>query len=246
MKTSRWITLFTLITTLLVVPTLWGTAVETRAAEDETLEKHAQPDGEYVESDSEYVESDSEKKIYSYLQVPEEFSKDPVWSGDWSSIEAGGQEFFYFGCGICCLSNMYSTCKEEPRTPDLFFYDARDNTDYNPDSGVGALTWYQLKELTKSFASEVKVKKKPSDYSKFQQDIEKADTAVVLVCKDNDDKLWWYTKGHYVNIWEYDPETDTVFVTDSSGLFNRTRVNLQDIYNALKTASDAQYMTVIF
>ena len=35
-----------------------------------------------------------------------------------------------------------------------------------------------------------------------------------------------------------------MFVTDSSSMFNRMRVQLEDIYNALKMASDAQYMTV--
>lgn len=208
-------------------------------------ERGTEPDGEEPEANRKgYVESAREKEIYSYLQIPEVYSEDPEWSGGWTYIEAGGQLFFYFGCGICCLSNMCSTLTGEAVPPDIMYDRVRDETDYYPESGIGALSWNQLKTVTKGFGAEVSVKKKPEKYSRFQEDIREADTAVVLVCKDDDDKLWHYTKGHYVNIWEYDPETDTVFVTDSSGMFNRMRVNLTDVYNALKTASSAQYMTV--
>ena len=190
------------------------------------------------------AESAEEKRIYSYLQVPAEYAKDPLWAGDWTDLEAGGQKFFYFGCGICCLSNMCSTFSGSAVQPDVMFEAAKAHTDYDPDSGVGALNWRQLRQMTESFGADAAVCRKPEDYSSFQKDVETSDTVVVLVCKDNDDKLWWYTKGHYVNLWEYDAETDTVFVTDSSGLFNRTRLELIDIYHALKTASDAQYMVV--
>ena len=88
------------------------------------------------------------------------------------------------------------------------------------------------------------LKTKPADYSQFQRDIHGAAAVIVLVSKDNDDKLWWYTNGHYVNLWEYDPATDSVFLSDPSGLFNRARVSLEDIYRALKTASNAQYMII--
>ena len=191
-----------------------------------------------------YVESSREKEIYSYLQVPEIYSQDPVWSGEWTYIESGGQQFFYFGCGICCLSNMCSTFSGAAVPPDVMFAKACEETDYNPESGIGALSWSQLKSLTDSFGVKAAVKKKPAEYSRFQEDVRAADTVLVLVCRDNDRKLWSYTRGHYVNLWEYDPETDTVFVTDSGGRFNRARVDLADIYRALKTASEAQYMTV--
>ena len=211
------------------------------ADQDEYLGAPEENDGANLKG---YVESDREKGIYSYLQVPLKYSHDPVWTGDWTYIEAGGQQFFYFGCGICCLSNMCSTFTGTAVPPDVMYEKAREEIGYDPDSGVGALSWNQLKKMTKTFAEEVSVREKPGDYSRFQEIIADSDTAIVLVCKDDDDKLWSYTKGHYVNIWEYDPETDTVFVTDSSSMFNRTRVQLEDIYNALKTASDAQYMTV--
>ncbi|MBR6848743.1 MAG: hypothetical protein IKM88_00710, partial [Lachnospiraceae bacterium] len=73
------------------------------------------------------------------------------------------------------------------------------------------------------------------------KEIQASPTAIVLVDGNNDKRLWWYTDGHYVNIWKYDPATGTVFVTDPSTHFNRLRVKLADIYNALKTASSYQY-----
>ena len=191
-----------------------------------------------------YRETPDEKKIYSYVQVPKDYYADERWIGDWTDIESGGQKFFYFGCGVCCLSNMISTLTPKVIAPDAMFELAKKQTDYNPDSGRGSLSWKQLRSICEQAGLSAEVKRKPDDIDVFRRDVENSDTTLVLVCKDNDDKLWFYTNGHYVNLWKYDPETDTVFVTDASGMFNRDRVQLEDIYNALKTRSDAQYMTV--
>lgn len=185
-----------------------------------------------------------ENTIYSYVQVPEEYCHDERWTGDWVDIESGGQKFFYFGCGVCCLSNVYSTFCRIPITPDIMFKWAKKYTDYNPDSGRGALSWRQLKQMYERFGCVTETKHKPDDYTDYREDVKNSDTTMVLVCKYNDDKLWFYTMGHYVNLWNYDPKDETVFVTDSSGLFNRKRVKLIDVYNALKTSSDAQYMCI--
>ena len=190
------------------------------------------------------MESEREQKIYSYVQVPKEYCDDERWTGDWVEMESGGQKFFYFGCGICCFSNVCSTFYGIPLKPDTMFAWARKYGDYHPESGRGALSWKQLKRMYEHFGCETKTMHKPENYADFQKDVNDADTTMVLVCKYNDDKLWFYTLGHYVNLWEYDPGDDTVFVTDSSGMFNRQRVKLEDIYNALKTASDAQYMCI--
>ena len=191
-----------------------------------------------------YVETEEEKKIYSYVQVPENYCFHKGWSGDWNRIEAGGQQFFYFGCGVCCLANMCSTLTPNQANPGVMFEWARKYTDYNPDCGVGALSWKQLEKMCGNMGLSAAVKRKPADYSIFQEDVRASDTTMVLVCKYDDDKLWFYTKGHYVNLWNYDSGTDTVFVTDSSGLFNRDRVQLEDVYRALKTSSEAQYLCV--
>lgn len=186
----------------------------------------------------------NENKIYSYVQVPEEYCHDSKWTGDWIEIESGGQKFFYFGCGVCCLSNVCSTFYGVALTPDIMFERARKHTDYDPDSGRGALSWKQLRTIYERYGCVTETKRKPDDYADFREDVKNSDTTMVLVCKYNDDKLWFYTLGHYVNLWNYDPKDDTVFVTDSSGLFNRQRVKLRDVYNALKTSSDAQYMCI--
>ena len=191
-----------------------------------------------------YIESDTEKQIYSYVQVPQEYYHNKKWRGDWTDIEAGGQKFFFFGCGVCCLSNMISTLNGVDIKPDEMFALSKEQTNYNPDSGVGALSWKQLKSICEQAGLNADVRKKPDDIDTFRKDVADSDTTMVLVCKYDDDALWFYTNGHYVNLWEYDPATDTVFITDSSGMFNRKRVQMEDVYNALKTRSEAQYMTV--
>lgn len=193
-----------------------------------------------------YVETPREKQIYSYLQIPHEinFEGDFRWSGDWGKIMASGREFYYWGCGICCLSSIFSTYRAEDIPPDVIYYETREYTDYNPDSGHGAVSWEQLRKMCRRYGYTAVLKTKPADYSQFQKDIYQAAAVIVLVAKQNDDKLWWYTNGHYVNLWEYDYATDSVFLSDPSGLFNRARVSLSDIYAALKTSSGAQYMII--
>ncbi len=192
-----------------------------------------------------YSESEREFQIYSYVQAPGWYYEgDSKWAGDWCYIKAAGREFIYWGCGICCLSNIYSTFQAKPVLPDVVYEWTREKTTYNPDSGVGAVSWSELKTMCTEYGMEARLCTKPKEYSEFQKDIWQSDAAIVLVCKDNDGTLWDYTSGHYVNLWEYDPETDTVFLSDASGLHNRARVSLRDIYNALKTASSAQYMIV--
>ena len=191
-----------------------------------------------------FVESEAEKKISSYIQLPKDYRPGDKWAGDWADIESGGQTFFTFGCGVCCLSNILSTLGDKVIEPDDVFRLVKTQTDYNPDSGVGAVSWGQLQTVCANAGLKTALKVKPNTLDEFRKDVADSATTLVLVCRENDDALWFYTKGHYVNLWEYDPENDTVFVTDPSGLFNRNRVMIEDVYNALKTRSSSQYMTV--
>ena len=191
----------------------------------------------------------SRSYIYSYVQVPADYYEDEIWTGDWSEIEAGGQTLTWFGCGLCCLTNTYDTLVASSSetgvvTPATIYLWAKERASYNPESGTGALSWQQLKKMCQSFGLSAKIMKKTGDYSAFQRAVSQNDTTIALVCKDNDDKLWPYTNGHYISLWEYDEDTDTVFVTDSSGAHNRERVALEDIYRALKTSSKAQYLSI--
>lgn len=193
-------------------------------------------------------ETAEEKTIYSYVQVPENYSRDNRWTGSWVTEEYAGQEFMSFGCGICCLTNIYDTLavydESDTVTPDEMMVIAEENTGYHPINGRGAISWEHMQRLCEHFGLSATVCRKSSAYEDFKDDVSSSDATTVLVCKDDDDKLWFYTNGHYVTLWLYDDRTGTVFVSDSSGLFNRQRVKLEDVYKALKSRSDAQYMCV--
>ena len=201
-----------------------------------------------------YEETAAEEKIFSYTQFsPEAYetttwvnyrSANVPWNGDWAKIPAGGQEFMAFGCGICCLSNAVSTLTESVVDPEEMYYSTKKNTSYYPESGRGAVSWDIMKAMAGHYGLSMSLCRKPGDYAAFQKDVAAADNVIILVNGDNDRRLWWYTDGHYVGIWEYDPDMDTVFVTDPSTHFNRLRVPLTDIYHALKTGSNYQYAVV--
>ncbi len=201
-----------------------------------------------------YEERPEEADIYSYTQFYEEAYQNTTWvnkrvsaagwNGEWGKILAGGQEFMMFGCGICCLSNAVSTLTDRVVDPEEMYYATKEQTRYYPESGRGAVSWENLRTMCAYYGLSMDLRNKPSDYAAFIADVSAAGTTVILADGNNDKRLWWYTDGHYVNIWDYDPETDTVFVTDPSTHYNRQRVKLRDIYNALKTASSYQYGTI--
>lgn len=195
-------------------------------------------------ADPNYVETPAEQQIFSYVQTPYTYYKVRRWVGPWHRIQAAGQTFLNFGCGICCLTNMFDTIKHRDITPDRMYEKCIEHSSYAPHGSVGAIDWKQIKTMCDYFGFQTELKAKPRDYAEFQKDAAENKTLLVLVCKDNDSRLWYYTRGHYVNLWEYDAETDSVFVTDASGLYNRERVPLSFVYAALKTASNYQYMTV--
>ena len=61
----------------------------------------------------------------------------------------------------------------------------------------------------------------------------------------HDDTYWHGVEGHYVNIWQYNSEDDTVFLADSGNPdHNRQRIPLRYIYDALKTYNNYQYMLI--
>lgn len=214
---------------------------EAARIEAEAAEKKA---AMYAFLQSPHVESETEKKIYSYVQSPPGEYPDPRWTGYWARIDAGGTKFYMFGCGICCLANTVSTLTEQEVNPGKMYWLAQELSDYHPRGGQGAIDWPQMVKVLDSFHLKSVLKNKPAAYADFQNDVASADAVTVLVCKDNDDALWYYTNGHYVTLWDYDPGSQTVFVTDSSGLYNRRRVDLHAVYRALKTKSTAQYLCV--
>ena len=201
-----------------------------------------------------YQETPEEEGIYSYTQFYDEAYQNSSWvnkrvsaagwNGEWGRIQAGGQEFMMFGCGVCCLSNIVSTMTGRVVDPEEMYYALKDQTNYYPESGRGAVSWEYLQTMCAYYGLSMELRRKPADYESFVNEIQSVRTAVILADGGNSRRLWWYTDGHYVNIWAYDPETGTVFVTDPSTHYNRQRVKLIDIYNILKTASNYQYAVV--
>lgn len=196
------------------------------------------------EADS-HVSHVPEEQIYSYLQGNKAYENGEKWAGAWTYIDAGGREFSTFGCGLCCMANMYSTLTDDVCTPEDIYYWAQEYTTYRPGPGGGAIDWPEIDDLSRMYGFGGTLKQKPENYEVFQQDMAKAKTIMVLVSSEYDDTIWKNLPGHYVNLWLYDAADDTVFMTDSRGpATNRSRVALRDVYNALLEDDPYQYYLV--
>ena len=186
-----------------------------------------------------------EEDIYTFFQGPRAWKARAAWSGSWNSMILGGQEFSIFGCGLCCLANMYCTLTPYTCSPVDMFYYAQEVTDYAPSSGYGAIDWSYMRKTLQKTGINSKLRRKDKTYEEFQKSIAGGITAIVLVSSVNDDTYWDETGGHYVNIWLYNSEDDTVFLADSGNMeHNRARIPLRYVYDALKTSSKYQYLLV--
>lgn len=183
-----------------------------------------------------------EEGIYTYLQGPKSWKQRLKWSGEWGTTFYDGGSFGGFGCGLCCIANVYSSLTKYQCTPvDAYSY-AKKNTEY---WGGGAIAWGYMRQTLSSIGFDCSVKKKPSTYKKFKKDIADSECAIVLVSSYNSTCYWQDTPGHYVTIFLYDEKTEKVFLADSGDpKHNRHWVPLRKIYKSLKTASAWQYLTV--
>lgn len=186
-----------------------------------------------------------EEQIYSFLQGPKSWNEGRAWAGEWSGKYVRGNFFGNFGCGLCCMANVYSSLTNYTCSPwDMYEY-AREVSGYSPSKKVGAIGWADMKVTLRKSGFECQLKNKPASYEEFQRQVAECRTAVVLVCSRDDDTYWKKTGGHYVNIWLYDAKTDEVFLTDPGvPEHNRQWVPLRYIYDALKTVSQYQYLLV--
>lgn len=184
-------------------------------------------------------------QVYSFLQGPKSWGEGRSWSGEWSSQYIKGNYFGNFGCGLCCMANIYSTLTDATCSPwDMFEY-ARQVSGYSPTRKVGAIGWGDMKVTMRKCGFDVQLCTKPGTYETFQQQIAKSKSAVVLVCSANDDTYWKKTGGHYVNICLYDQKSDKVFLADPADPEgNRNQIPLRYVYDALKTVSQYQYLLV--
>jgi len=186
-----------------------------------------------------------ETDIYTFLQGPKAWASKADWSGKWNEVVLADQEFSVFGCGLCDLANIYSTLTPYDCSPLDMYYFAQEASGYAPVSGFGAIDWPYLKQTLKAVGINSLIKRKDKKYEQFQKNIASGISAIVLVCSYDDDTYWHDVEGHYVNIWLYNSEDDTVFLADSGNPdHNRQRIPLRYIYDALKTSSNYQYLLI--
>ncbi|MBO5373798.1 MAG: hypothetical protein J6A75_13915 [Lachnospiraceae bacterium] len=185
------------------------------------------------------------ERVYSFSQGPRAYNEGRPWGGEWCQKIVKGNSFGGFGCGMCCMANIYSTISPYECSPwDMFEY-ATQVTYYYPSRDGGAIGWGDIKTTLENTGFECNVHRKPGSYEYFQEVIKKSKSAIVLVSSYNDDTFWEDTSGHYVNIYLYQEDTDMVFLAEPGDLEkNRTWVPLKYVYDALKTASNFHYLTV--
>jgi chaperonin ATPase len=183
-----------------------------------------------------------EDAVYTFLQGPKSWGKRLTWSGKWAETYYDGGKFGAFGCGFCCMANIYSSQTTYEASPvDIYKYTKR-NTIYG---GGGAVAWEYMESAMQGLGFEVSLRRKPTSYRKFQKMIASNDSAIVLVSSSNSACYWKNTPGHYVTVFLYDKQKDAVFLGDSGDpKHNRQWVALKKIYRSLKTESDYQVMTV--
>lgn len=183
-----------------------------------------------------------EGDVYTFLQGPKSWRQRLTWSGEWGESFYDSGSFGGFGCGLCCIANLYSTLTKYRCTPLQAYRYAKKKTDY---AGGGAIEWGYLRQTLTSLGFDCGVKKKPSSYQEFQKDIAASNAAIVLVSSDESSCFWKDTPGHYVTIFLYDEEKDKVFLADSGEpKRNRRWISLKKVYKSLKTASTWQYLPI--
>ncbi len=186
-----------------------------------------------------------EEDVYTFLQGPRSWGEGIPWSGEWALFEINGNCFGGFGCGLCCLANIYDTLSPYEVSPwDMCEYAMR-VTDYAPTSSMGAIEWIYMKQTLERCGFTCGLYCKPATYEQFKEQMEGMKSSIVLVSSGADDTYWQGTPGHYVNIWLYRAEDESVFLAEPGNPENnRSRIPLRYVYDALKTVSRFQYLRV--
>lgn len=212
---------------------LYGTELELLEADKEALIAAAK------------ANNHPEEKVYTFLQGPKSWGEGLEWSGEWSGEYVRGNYFGNFGCGLCCMANIYSTLTDYDCSPwDMYQY-ARQVSGYSPTGKVGAIGWGDMKVTLRKSGFDTELCTKPETFEEFKAQMKEAQAAVALVCSRDDDTYWEKTGGHYVNLFLYDEETEGIFLGDpGSPDRNRNFIPLKYAYDALKTASQYQYLLV--
>lgn len=186
-----------------------------------------------------------ETDIYSFLQGPAAWESRTDWGGSWCNMILADQYFGAFGCGLCDLANIYSTLTPYECSPIDMYYYAQEASGYTPVSGLGAIDWPEMQETLQAVGITSELRQKDDNYEDFQNALSEGITAIVLISSAYDTTYWKNSDGHYVNLWMYNPEDDTVFLADSGNYgYSRKRISLRPVYDALLEASSYQYLLV--
>ena len=186
--------------------------------------------------------ADKAERIVSYFQGSASWKSKLTWSGDWGKKKYKEKKFGAFGCGLCCMANIYSSLTSYQCSPlDMYEY-AKENSGYK---GAGAIEWWNMRTALEKTGFACEMGKKPKNYEEFQRIASRSKAMIVLVSNHSKKSMWKDTTGHYVTLFLYDKTTDQVFLADS-GSYERNRkwVSLKKIYDSLKTKSDRQYLSV--
>lgn len=180
--------------------------------------------------------------IYTYLQGPKSWKRGIDWSGEWGDSYMDGSYFGGFGCGLCCVANIYSTLSDYRCSPvDAYRY-AKKHTGY---CGGMAISWGYMRRTLTSQGFDCHVANKPDTYEEFEREMRDSLCSIVLVSSSDSKVYWKDTPGHYVTVFRYDEEREKIFLADSGDPeHNRSWVGLKKIYKSLKTESPWQYLVV--
>ena len=216
-------------------------AKETSASDMTVVTQSPMPTDNGADDNSISVREKTES-VYTYLQGPKSWSKKREWSGYWGKKHIDGSSFGAYGCGLCCLANIYSSLTPYRCTPVQMYKYTKKVTGYG---GGGAIAWGYMRRTLDKVGFTTEIKRKPRSYEIFRKQIKSSMCSLVLVSSYDSDCYWKDTPGHYVTIFLYDSETDKVFLADSGvPEHNRQWVSLKKIYRSLKTSSDWQYIDV--
>lgn len=185
---------------------------------------------------------DPSEKVATWFQGPKTWKARMDWSGEWGDTEYDGSRFGAFGCGLCCMANIYCTLTDYRCSPvDMYGY-AKKVTEYG---GGSAIDWGYMKGTLQHAGFRCKVGNKPRKYADFQNMLKQSKACIVVVSSQDSTCYWQDTPGHYVTLFLYDEKTDRVFLGDSGDPeHNRQWVPLKKIYRSLKTSNRRQYLTV--
>ena len=211
----------------------FGPAEKKRPETEKTAEPTTEPTRKPV---------DKTLQIYTYLQGPKSWNQGIDWSGEWGESYMDGGSFGGFGCGLCCMANIYSSLTPYQCSPvDMYRY-AKKHTGYG---GGMAIDWGYIRRGLTSLGLHCHVERKQETYHEFRENIRKSKCAIVLVSSANSTVHLKNTPGHYVTIFEFQEKTDKVFLADSGDPdHNRRWIHLKKVYRSLKTASNWQYLVV--